>query len=388
MLTREDLETLLVDAASPAVSAFLPTHVAGREIRQDSIRLRNLLDQAQERLGEGMRRTEAADLLKPAYDLVHDGAFWRHQAQGLAVFLNGRHMVVHKVPTELPETVFVDDRFHVRPLLPLLTADGRYIVLTLTQRDAHLYEGSRHGLVEVPVAQLPRGMENLFTVPDAMGEAVERPDDRTTRKPVTANSSDAVAYAESGSQQLTTNEEVVQYVTQIARSLEQWLGGSGTPLVLAADERVAGHYKRVNRYPDLVEPAIQEHPASLSLDELHRRAYDVVRPSFEQRRADALDRYRMVAGDGSGLGIADPAQVVEAAVTGRVDRLFLREGAEVWGRWLDDSSRAVTHHGRKDGDRELMEFAAAQVFMKGGRIYQLASDAMPGDSPMAASLRF
>lgn len=389
MLTRDDLLTLLADTASPAVSIFLPTHVAGREIAQDPVRLRNLLTQAEERLEQGgMRRTDAADMLKPGYDLVADGVFWRHQSNGLALFINARQTIVHKVPVEVPETLYVDDRFHIRPLLPVLSADGRFIVLTVTQREAHLYEGSRFGLTEVPIEELPRGTENLFTVPDRMGEASMRPDDRTTRNPATANASDAVAYAQSGSQQLTTNDELVQYVTQLARAMEQWLGGNGTPLVLVADERVAGHYKQVNRYQNLVQPVIQDHPESFSTEELHRRAYDCVRPVFEQGRADSLDRFRMLAGDGSERGIIEPTKIVEAAANGRVDRLFLREGDECWGRWLDDANRAVIHHHRKEGDRELMELAAARVFTSDGRVYQLPADRMPADTPMAASLRY
>lgn len=389
MLTRDDLTTLLADTTTPAVSAFLPTHVAGREIAQDSTRLRNLLNEARGQLEQkGMRSTDAMNMLKPGYDLVDDGAYWRHQSHGLAVFLNPRRSIVHKVPIEVPEALFVDDRFHVRPLLPVLAADGHFVLLAVTMKQARLYEGSRFGLTEVPIERLPRGTENLFTVLDRMGESGTRPDDGTTQKPTTANASDTVAYAQSGSQQQVSNDELGQYTTQLAHAMDQWLGGSGTPLVVAADERVAGRYKMANRYPNLVQPVIQTHPDSMSEEELHKVAYECVRPMFEQGRSDSLDRYRMLAGDGSGRGIAEPAQIIEAAFSGRVDRLFLRQGAECWGRWLEDSNRAVIHHGRQDGDREMMEFAAGRVFTTDGRVYELPAEQMPADSPMAATLRY
>jgi len=40
MLFRNDLDELLAFDQYPAVSVYLPTHPAGREVRQDAIRLR------------------------------------------------------------------------------------------------------------------------------------------------------------------------------------------------------------------------------------------------------------------------------------------------------------------------------------------------------------
>jgi hypothetical protein len=48
MFSRSDLDELVAMDARPAVSIYLPTHIAGREIRQDPIRLKNLLSSAAE----------------------------------------------------------------------------------------------------------------------------------------------------------------------------------------------------------------------------------------------------------------------------------------------------------------------------------------------------
>ncbi|HZS82816.1 MAG TPA: hypothetical protein VFA50_08080 [Stellaceae bacterium] len=46
MIGIDDLRTLAATEATPAVSMFMPTHIAGREIRQDAIRLRRLVGAA------------------------------------------------------------------------------------------------------------------------------------------------------------------------------------------------------------------------------------------------------------------------------------------------------------------------------------------------------
>ena len=48
MFTTFDLNALMTAAPQLGVSMFLPTHTLGREIRQDPIRLKNLVTKARE----------------------------------------------------------------------------------------------------------------------------------------------------------------------------------------------------------------------------------------------------------------------------------------------------------------------------------------------------
>ena len=89
LVSRDELGELMETRLNPSVSIFLPTHRAGKEIQQDPIRLKNLLTEAEKRLiTGGMRTPDARDFLAPASSLLNDGWFWRHQSDGLAIFLN------------------------------------------------------------------------------------------------------------------------------------------------------------------------------------------------------------------------------------------------------------------------------------------------------------
>jgi len=367
MFSHDDLHLLLAETAGPAISLYLPTHIAGRETRQDPIRMRNLLDRAKAMLEQrGMRPSDAADLLNPGYRLLDEALFWRHQSEGLAVFISPLRMLVHHLPVRVEEMVEVNGRFRVRPLLPLLNGDGWYAVLTISLSNARLWEGSRSGLHEVPLEKLPRDTAALF------GGDVS-PDDGTVRIPDTANAG---------------SDMMGNYLTQLASAVKQYLGGYGTPLVLVADDRLAGHFIQISKYKHLIQPPIQQPPETLSHEELHRRSFESVRPVFEQVRRDSLDRYRMLAGDGSGRGITDVAEIVSAAVQGRIDQLFIRDGAECWGRYLSDAARAVAHTQRQEGDQELLDLAAAHVMDKDGHVYEMPPEQMPVSTPVAATLRF
>jgi hypothetical protein len=130
MSTYAELRSVLADSQAPAVSIFVPTHRAGQEIRQDPIRLKNLVNQAQDQLiKEGTRPAEARSLLEPLAGLMEDAAFWRHQTGGLALFRSPDVFRTYRLPFQVGEFVAVSDRFYIKPLLPLLMHDARFYVL-------------------------------------------------------------------------------------------------------------------------------------------------------------------------------------------------------------------------------------------------------------------
>ncbi len=112
---------------TPGVSIFLPTDRRGREVRQGPIRLGNLIRAARELLlSGGMPAAEADGLLAPASGLLDDHDFWQYQDHGLAVFLDATGVGAFRVPLSFTEQVVAGPGFHIRPVLPLLAADGRF----------------------------------------------------------------------------------------------------------------------------------------------------------------------------------------------------------------------------------------------------------------------
>jgi len=125
---RPDLENLLRTQAQPCVSIFLHTERAGREVQQNPIRLKNLLRDAERRLHElGVRSVDA--ITKPAHDLIPDGNFWRHQGDGLALFLAPDFAESYTLPAAFEDLVVVADHFHLKPMLPMMASGEQFYVL-------------------------------------------------------------------------------------------------------------------------------------------------------------------------------------------------------------------------------------------------------------------
>lgn len=147
----------------------MPAHRAGRETEQDPIRFKNLLRQAEERLlTKGMRSAQVRDLLKVPQRLLQDQAFWRHQSDGLAVFFSEDIFHFFRLPIEFAELVVISDRFHVKPLLPLLTSDGTFHILAISQNQLRLPAGTQHTVDEIDLENVPETLSETF--PDGFPE--------------------------------------------------------------------------------------------------------------------------------------------------------------------------------------------------------------------------
>jgi hypothetical protein len=378
VVRRTDLERLALQGAGPCVSVFLPTHRVGREVEQAPIRLKNLLREATEALeADGVRAPMIELLLTPLRRLLEDGLFWQYQSDGLALFSQLGWWRSFRVPLDLPELAVVADRFHVSPLLPLLTGDGHFFVLALSQNQIRLLEGTRDRLEEVDLPGVPLGVRDALQGEEAQRQLQVYVADRGG---VAARG----IFHGHGSPGDVQEERVLRYFRKVDRALREILAGERAPMVLAAVEHLAPIWREVTTYPYMVDQTLVGSPEGLSPQQVHARAWAVVEPLFLQAQREAAERYDRLAG--TGLTSKDSREIIRAAEDGRVDILFVARHpagpAGVSGVGSDPSP---------NGDRalrDLLERATVTTLVKGGAVYLLPSGAVPGGGSAAAVFRY
>jgi hypothetical protein len=385
MINKEQLTALASVQASPAVSIYLPGHEESGDVRQGAVRLKNALAAATDRLVEqGHRRPEVDALLQPAQTLHDDEQFWREERGNLAIFVGPGLFQVHKVPMKLPEAMVVGPRPHVKPLLPLLADDGRFFVLTATAGDTHLYAASRFGLAELE-ADLPRSVAEVTAETDYENTRRSAPLARQGGAPVGAPAPQN--FGEDPEEQ--RKAQLVEHLRRLQNALERHLGGTQAPIVLVAQPEIEGHLKALAKGIAFHEETVRTDPGSLDRAELHRRAYELVRPKLAQRRADDLDRFKALAGANEARGATDLPTIVSAARFGRVDTLLLAEGASVWGTHDEAGDRVRVDRESTPDNQDLVDYAAVQTLLQGGNVHVLPAEEMPREGcPMVAILRF
>lgn len=364
MLDQSDITALMEHDQAPAVTIYLPTHTAGREIRQDPARLKNAIASARAQLVEtGMRDPDAGLLLRPVDELIADSDFWRHQSRGLAIFVAPGLQRVIRVPVELPERVVVGRHFHLRPLLPLLAAEGTFFVLTMSAHRARLFQATKFGMTELD-AGLPPGIPlyRESAGPSDARDSAEGPD------PAEETTSDELRKQQSS-----------DYVRTAALALKRILADRKEPIVLAADPKVEGILRSNVQLKTLVPETIQKNPDAMAEEELHQTAYAMVKPLFDRDRQAALERIHMLLGSGGGKALLEPGAALGAALEGRVDSLLLAEEED------DADQPAVPNSGAQ---AEMIERAAAAALRTGGAVHLVRQSEMPERAVLAASLRY
>lgn len=383
LLSRDDLRALIEERADPCVSVFLPTHRAGpAELQQNRIRLKNLLREAEDRLVEGGRRASAArEIVGSGRALLEDGAFWRHQADGLALFLTPAGSRHYRLALRFPELVVVGPRFHVKPLLPLFAEDGRFYVLALSQKDVRLLQGTRQSVTEVDLTGVPRSLAEALRY-----DQFEKQLQLHTASGPGRGGRGAVVFHGQGMDMEDTKANILRYFQQIDAGLRDFLREERAPLVLAGVEYLFPLYREASAYPHLLETGIAGNPELLRAEELHARAWDVVKPHFQKAQAQAAARYQELAGTGRASDRLE--EVVPAAHQGRVDSLFVAVGAERWGTIGPDGRVAESRTSPAPGDEDLLNVAAAETVRNRGTVYAVEPSQVPGGAELAAIFRY
>ena len=381
ILRRDDIEKLMGNYEGPCVSVFMPTHRGVTESRQDQIRFKNLLREAEESLLEsGLRRPQVNDLLKQAQMLLKDVSFWQHQIEGLSVFLCRDMFQYFRFPHRFKELVVATDRFHIKPLLPLLSGDKRFYLLALSQNQVRLFQGSGYSVAEI----------DLKGVPDSLAEAAgydkhEKQLQSHTVSPGSGGGRGAIFHGH-GEGTDDAKDRILKYFRQIDKGLQQLLKDENAPLLLAGVEYLFPIYREANTYPGLVDDGVTGNPEGLSAEDLHEQAWSIAEPLFQAAKRDAVEKYKRFAG--TGITSRGVRKIVPAAYHGRVESLIVAVGVQQWGTFDPVRNVVQSHQEAQPGDADLLDFAAIQTFLQGGSVYAVEPDKIPDEAPLAAVFRY
>jgi hypothetical protein len=381
LLSKEELTGLIQKPKGICVSVYLPTHRAGAEIKQDPIRLKNLIRIANERLTEaGVSSQDVHELLAPMEKFLWEGLFWQHQSDGLAIFSSAGFFRYYRLPYSFDELVVVTDRFHIKPLLSLLTGDGRFYILALSQNRVRLLQGTRHSVSEIDLEDVPASLAEALRYDDP-----ERQLQFHTGVPTGKGKRAAIFHGHGvGIDDAKVN--ILRYFRQIDQGLSGLLKGEQIPLILVGVDYLHPIYREANTYPYLISDGVLGNPDKLKADEIHKRAWAVIEPKFKKQLQDATARYKQLLAGAQAS--SDLKKVIPAAYHGQVDILFVAVGIQSWGKFIPETNRMEIRKEAEAGDEDLLDFAAIHTFLHGGTVYAITPQQVPDKASAAAVFRY
>ena len=381
LATISDLRSLIDHRDEHSVSILMPTTPLGAQHDKNRIRFKTLLARAEKEMhGKAVSDKLAGKILKPVRELETERPFWKACSQGLAVYAATGVCHTFRLPFEVEERVEVGARFLTRPLTRLIARERRFLLLALGLGDNRLFEATPHMIREIPAENLPDNISDTLRYDVFEKHLQGHPTSRAM------GSGARMTFHGHASSKEDRDSQIRRYIGAVAEEITKLLAGESAPLVVATLPYLLPVFRQACGYPHLAEESVEVDPGHMDVAELHRRSLKAAEEVFGRDVRNALDRY----GDsvGAGLATCSAEEVVLASCEGRVDTLFLGETGGLFGE-CDLQSRRVDVHSRpQPGDTDLLDLAAEQTLLKGGRVISPGPRRMPEGSAMAAILRY
>mgnify|MGYP006277331131 CR=1 FL=1 len=380
LTTVSELRDLTEVEGPTCVSILMPT-VAGADYDKNRIRFKTLVGRAEKLLEcADCGSSEAEELLRPARQLITERPFWKASSRGLAMYLAPGVRRTYRLPFEPEERANVGERFLTRPLVRLVARERRYMLLALGLGDNRLFEATPHTIREIPAENLPEGISETlrFDVFEKhlQGHATAR----------ASGSGARMTFHGHGSSKEDRTSQVSRYVHGVARGITALLAGETAPLVVATLPYLLPVFRSACGYTHLANGSVAVDPGHMDVGELHRRSLEPAESVFAAELDQALERYGDAAAGGEAS--SDPAEVVLAAVDGRVSTLLLAEEGGLFGRLDRDSRKVEVREEPQEGDTDLADLAAARTLLTGGRVLSVPRERMPNRVTLAAIMRY
>ena len=414
-LSPESLRPLLGPHEPPCLSLYLPTHRRVPENSVDRPAYRHLLAAFELALGLSHSRGEIERLLHPLRMLEADRQFWEHTRAGLAIFAGGGGLARgFLLPRPVAPLALVTPRFHLLPLVRLVASLERFTILTLTSREAAVFEATAWPDVAAsavardvtigPLDPLPL-RANAASEPAAtlrrdlvIDEEIHEPHRVHVGTGPSGRASVRVIHGGAGSKQDDIDLDTETFLRHVDGVVETQVSRpTGLPLLLVAAAPLAATFRGLSHNPLLLEEHVPLDPHLMSSQELAGVVAPVFAAAHAHRIARELAAFRQA--HDHGLAAEDLAAIGKAAVAGRIATLLLESDRFVPGTF-DPATGRVACHGEPPGDlssagdlpaattQDVLGPLAEAVLLHGGAIVSLAPTAMPVPSPAAAMLRY
>ncbi|MCI0755888.1 baeRF3 domain-containing protein [Teichococcus vastitatis] len=363
-----DTDTLkfLLKPRQVAVSIYLSLRPEERDLRLQSAELRNAVDEVGQRLeANGVDPHLCETIISATRQHISGLDLSAHRDPCLAIFADESETRLVSLPETLPYDLALGHHFNVKPLLPLLDRNRRFWLLALSAGRARLFSVTPFEITEVDLALAHRVVDTTAPGEPAADQGGSADETQAMEAP----------------------DSLLESLSDLVRTVEDRIGGDTAPVLLAAEPRIGGHFRKTVHLPGLLEEGLVLNPHAFSLRDLQQKALEAVRPQVRSQVNDVLEQIQARLGDAASNVAVRLEEILAAADEGRVDAVIVASDEALWGRYEPGSP--ITAHGhRVSGDEDLLNRAAVATMRNGGRSFSLPKTQIPRNSLAAATLRF
>ncbi|TXD85283.1 hypothetical protein ESY86_00430 [Subsaximicrobium wynnwilliamsii] len=291
------------------------THRTSPDNEKDTIALKNLCKEAEERLLADERKRDAKLLIKRIQELASQ-IDHRHNLESLILFVNEDLAEYTRLPFKVKDRIVIDHSFATRDLVRALHQEANYLILVLSQHKVRLIEAFNDKVLKEYSDSFP--MENTQFY--------------STNKAELSNAS-------------RQSSLIAEFFNRVDKEVNEVRKTHALPVLICTEQ---------SNYHEYLKVADQKQglfDMFLNKNRLDEKAQHIVEDAWKILKAHVIERnnaqkQELVKAVSSGKYLSDVNDIYRAILEGRVQTLFIEEGLFQPGLMEDNIIRFVSEKER------------------------------------------
>ncbi|MGM1429905.1 baeRF3 domain-containing protein [Sphingobacterium lactis] len=355
MALQEIIDRLTEKHESPSISISFNTYVTNPDREKNAITLKNLIKEAENRIVEEFGKRDAAEVLEKLANLPDTVA--DHQlSKSLHIFISKDTEELVSSPWEVEnESVSIDDSFALRPLIKAMNRTKDYMILTVAQGGAHLYEASN----------------------DTISKEIVNDDFPFDANPLEVSGSDANKI----------ENRLKEYFNQIDKAAVAVHNENKLDVVVIATEPNYAMLMEVADVPKMYVAHQTKNYDQSEADKMAKDAYESIENLQKEERAAAIGELKQAVS--SGQVLTDLQDIYQAAIDGRGELLITLQDFEQPVKMTSDRTFDLADDAKEAGVvDDIVSTIAWNVISKGGRSYFTAQEELEDLGKIVLKVRY
>lgn len=356
MIIKQKLETLGSETNKPCVTISLNTHRTHPDNAQDLILLKNLVNEAKDRVLAKYNEDSVAPLLEKLSNIDIN---MNYNLDSLHIFLSNETKEIIKSPWTTQNRVQVSETFGIRSLIKKLNRSEDYHILQLSQGEVKLYNATNDGITGEIIKEGFPFSENPYYI-----------EDREKR-------SDGEA----------SDNIIREYFNNVDKAFQKIHHRTGLHCVVISTD---DNYSKLLQVAD--NPALYLGSANIDINksgvkDIAEKAWSVVKDLLYARRTKAISEVKETMGQGNTL--TDLQDIYQAAIDGRGDILILNvDYVQAVHMTSDRTFNLVSNASGKDIIDDITSEIAWEVLSKKGQVFFSTIDEINNIGKIILKTRF
>lgn len=370
---------LIYKELEPCVSLYQKTHRHGPDSKRDHIVYKHLLQQIEESLAHKFKKINAMPIMNFLNEIKDDLDFWMHTQDGMAILANQNQCIVYLLDCPVEDVVFVADEFHISPLIQYFQTANAYCLLGLGSNSISLFEGNRYSVKEIEI-----GEEIANDIKEMNGE--EHADGFLTHGRYGGVDGVAMFHGHGGRKDAIGKdlERFFRYVDKAV--LESFSKIRKVPLILVSLEEHQGEFRKISNNPYLLPEGVEMSYESLDLDQMTKKAWEIMEPLFMNKTQTLVDRYRSASANA--LGSDELSEVARVVSENNVETILVEADRIIPGMF--EAQTGTLELGSIDNPAygDVIDQIIKAVMKNKGEVVVLPTERMPTNKGLAVIFRY